>query len=132
MSASSTSRTPLSTGFWHQLSFPTLSSGRVNYASFPIANVKIHAGGTAPTILTDLGFVEWYPWNGGEPPNHCVRLPYEMTMCGAPRTTCAGSVVPQGESYEYGNWVGRRVAFNTEKIASGVVNNCGFRGASGK
>ncbi|KAJ6472497.1 isoflavone reductase family protein [Mycena sanguinolenta] len=39
-------------GFWHQISFPRLPSGRVDYASIA-SQVKIHAGGSAPNMLTD-------------------------------------------------------------------------------
>ncbi|KAF8205209.1 hypothetical protein K438DRAFT_1964297 [Mycena galopus ATCC 62051] len=46
--------TIIDVGYWHQISFPTLPSGRVDYASFVSPRVDIHAGGTAPTMLTDL------------------------------------------------------------------------------
>ncbi|KAF7342394.1 Glycoside hydrolase [Mycena venus] len=46
--------TIIDVGYWHQISFPTLPSGRVDYASVIIPRVEIHAGGTAPTMLTDL------------------------------------------------------------------------------
>lgn len=40
-------------GYWYQISFPTLPSGKVDYAQ--IVPVKtIHGDGTAPKILTDL------------------------------------------------------------------------------
>ncbi|KAJ7797530.1 hypothetical protein B0H14DRAFT_2531051 [Mycena olivaceomarginata] len=46
--------TIIDVGYWHQISFPTLPSGRVDYASYMKPKVEIHAGGTAPTLLTDL------------------------------------------------------------------------------
>ncbi|KAJ7236855.1 hypothetical protein B0H12DRAFT_1190825 [Mycena haematopus] len=46
--------TIIDVGYWHQISFPTLPSGRVDYASALKPNVEIHAGGIAPTMLTDL------------------------------------------------------------------------------
>ncbi|KAJ6575850.1 hypothetical protein B0H10DRAFT_2236693 [Mycena sp. CBHHK59/15] len=46
--------TIIDVGFWHQLSFPTLASGRVDYASFAKSKVEIHGDGTMPTMLTDL------------------------------------------------------------------------------
>ncbi|KAJ7639900.1 hypothetical protein B0H17DRAFT_1216760 [Mycena rosella] len=46
--------TIIDVGYWHQISFPTLPSGRVDYAAFATPSVDIHAGGTAPTMLTDL------------------------------------------------------------------------------
>jgi hypothetical protein len=79
---------------------------------------------------SQAGFVEWYPSNGGEPPNHCARLPYQKTFFGTPRTTHTGSIGTQSLSCEYGNCVGQ-VAFYTEKVSGGVENNCGFRGAAG-
>ncbi|KAJ6605415.1 hypothetical protein DFH09DRAFT_1121358 [Mycena vulgaris] len=46
--------TIIDVGTWHQFSFPTLPSGRVDYAAALKPKVEIHAGGTAPTMLTDL------------------------------------------------------------------------------
>ncbi|KAF7342887.1 Glycoside hydrolase [Mycena sanguinolenta] len=46
--------TIIDVGYWHQISFPTLPSGRVDYASVITPQVQIHAGGTAPNMLTDL------------------------------------------------------------------------------
>ncbi|KAJ6450127.1 hypothetical protein C8R47DRAFT_1171204 [Mycena vitilis] len=45
--------TIIDVGYWHQISFPTVPSGRLDYASMMSKNT-IHAGGTAPTMLTDL------------------------------------------------------------------------------
>ncbi|KAJ6605407.1 hypothetical protein DFH09DRAFT_1121335 [Mycena vulgaris] len=46
--------TIIDVGYWHQISFPTLPSGHVDYAAPLKPKVEIHAGGTAPTMLTDL------------------------------------------------------------------------------
>ncbi|KAF8146500.1 hypothetical protein K438DRAFT_1780878 [Mycena galopus ATCC 62051] len=46
--------TIIDVGYWHQLSFPTLPSGRVNYASLFKSKTEIHNGGSMPTMLTDL------------------------------------------------------------------------------
>ncbi|KAF7373835.1 Glycoside hydrolase [Mycena sanguinolenta] len=46
--------TIIDVGYWYQLSFPTLPSGRVDYAAAIKPKTEIHAGGTAPTMLTDL------------------------------------------------------------------------------
>ncbi|KAJ6505227.1 hypothetical protein C8R45DRAFT_1051027 [Mycena sanguinolenta] len=46
--------TIIDVGYWHQISFPTLPSGRVDYASVITPNIIIHAGGTAPNMLVDL------------------------------------------------------------------------------
>ncbi|KAJ7158009.1 hypothetical protein C8R43DRAFT_996615 [Mycena crocata] len=48
-----------------------------------------------------------------------------------PRTTNVGSVGTENLAYEYGDCVGK-VAFSTSKNASGVFNNCGFRGKTGQ
>jgi len=46
--------TIIDVGYWHQISFPTLPSGRVDYAAVIKPNVEIHAGGDQPSILIDL------------------------------------------------------------------------------
>ena len=46
--------TIIDVGYWYQLSFPTLPSGRVDYAAAIKPKTKVRAGGTAPTMLTDL------------------------------------------------------------------------------
>ncbi|KAJ7755232.1 hypothetical protein B0H16DRAFT_1417967 [Mycena metata] len=46
--------TIIDVGFWHQISFPTLPSGRVDYAVVMKPKVEIYAGGAQPTILIDL------------------------------------------------------------------------------
>ncbi|KAJ7764698.1 hypothetical protein B0H16DRAFT_1673933 [Mycena metata] len=46
--------TIIDVGYWHQISFPTLPSGRVDYAAVIKPKVEIHAGGAQPTILIDL------------------------------------------------------------------------------
>ncbi|KAE8378860.1 hypothetical protein BDV26DRAFT_260720 [Aspergillus bertholletiae] len=46
--------TIIDVGFWHQISFPTVPSGRVDYASMYAPNTTIHAGGDTPNLLTDL------------------------------------------------------------------------------
>ncbi|KAJ5382844.1 Glutathione S-transferase N-terminal [Penicillium concentricum] len=45
--------TIIDVGFWYQISFPSLPSGKVDYASVTPNNI-IHDDGTAPNILTDL------------------------------------------------------------------------------
>ena len=41
-------------GYWYQASFPTLLSGRVDYASLVVPNVTISGDGNLKTALTDL------------------------------------------------------------------------------
>ncbi|KDR71971.1 hypothetical protein GALMADRAFT_270815 [Galerina marginata CBS 339.88] len=88
-----------------------------------VTGTRIHIGkytlpaGSQGIKSSQAGFVEWYPWNNGEPPNHCARLPYQKTIFGNPTTTHEGSIGTQGLSYEYGDCVGK-VAFNTQKAAT--------------
>ncbi|KAF7356186.1 Beta-glucan synthesis-associated [Mycena venus] len=102
-----------------------------------VAGTRIHIGswtlpaGTGGILGSQVGFVEWYPWNNGEPQNHCAHLPYQKTIFGNPKTTNPGSVGTQHLAYEYGDCLGQ-VAFSTGKVASGMVNNCGFRGQTGR
>ncbi|KAJ6544123.1 hypothetical protein B0H19DRAFT_1267431 [Mycena capillaripes] len=46
--------TIIDVGYWYQLSFPTLPSGRVDYASMFKPNVEIRCDGSMPNMLTDL------------------------------------------------------------------------------
>lgn len=46
--------TIIDVGYWHQISFPTLPSGKVDYAAVRKPNVVIHGDGEAPNLLTDL------------------------------------------------------------------------------
>ncbi|KAF7330996.1 Glycoside hydrolase [Mycena venus] len=45
--------TVIDVGYWYQLSFPTLPSGRVDYACMLKPKVEIHNGGSMPNIVTD-------------------------------------------------------------------------------
>ncbi|KAJ7644903.1 hypothetical protein FB45DRAFT_1053537, partial [Roridomyces roridus] len=45
--------TVIDVGYWHQISFPRLPSGCVDYASL-LPNLELYAGGAAPNMLTDL------------------------------------------------------------------------------
>ncbi|KAJ7727522.1 hypothetical protein DFH07DRAFT_930752 [Mycena maculata] len=45
--------TVIDVGYWYQLSFPALPSGRVDYASVA-PRLTIHGDGNMPTMLTDL------------------------------------------------------------------------------
>ncbi|OGM47926.1 hypothetical protein ABOM_002734 [Aspergillus bombycis] len=45
--------TVIDVGYWHQISFPCLPSGRVDYAAL-VPNTTIHGDGDAPNILTDI------------------------------------------------------------------------------
>ncbi|GAB1207624.1 hypothetical protein APSETT445_006348 [Aspergillus pseudonomiae] len=45
--------TVIDVGYWHQISFPCIPSGRVDYAAL-VPNTTIHGDGNAPNILTDV------------------------------------------------------------------------------
>jgi len=109
---------------WVGTAVDTVTGQRIHIGSYtlPAGSQGIKSG--------QAGFVEWYPWNGGEPPNHCALLPYQKTIFWNPSTTQAGSVGTQSLAYESGDCVGK-VAFHTERVTEGVENNCGFPGQSG-
>ncbi|KAJ7104375.1 hypothetical protein B0H15DRAFT_766301 [Mycena belliarum] len=109
---------------WVGTAIDTVSGARVQIGSWTLPT------GSGGILGSQVGFVEWYPWNVVVPPNHCANLPYQKTIFGVPHTTHAGSIGTQSLSYEYGDCVGQ-VAFHTEQVVSGVENNCGFRGATG-
>lgn len=45
--------TIIDVGYWYQISFPAVPSGRVDYAAVR-SDTPIHGGGNVPNILTDL------------------------------------------------------------------------------
>ncbi|KAH9483431.1 hypothetical protein JR316_0002899 [Psilocybe cubensis] len=109
---------------WVGTAIDTVTRQRIRIGSYTLP------AGTQGITGSQVGFVEWYPWNGYEPPNHCQRLPYQRTIFGNPTTTHSGSIGTQGLAYEYGDCVGD-VAFNTSTVVGGISNNCGFRGQTG-
>ncbi|KAF7354699.1 Glycoside hydrolase [Mycena sanguinolenta] len=46
--------TIIDVGYWYQISFPTLPSGRVDYASLFKTKTAIHNNGSMPNMFTDL------------------------------------------------------------------------------
>ncbi|KAJ5753393.1 uncharacterized protein N7511_007546 [Penicillium nucicola] len=46
--------TVIDVGYWYQISYPTVPSGRVDYATPIKPNVTIHHDGQAPNLLTDI------------------------------------------------------------------------------
>ncbi|KAJ6552935.1 isoflavone reductase family protein [Mycena capillaripes] len=46
--------TIIDVGYWYQISFPTIPSGRIDYAAVLKPKVTIHGDGTTPTMITDL------------------------------------------------------------------------------
>ncbi|PPQ74405.1 hypothetical protein CVT25_006861 [Psilocybe cyanescens] len=125
--------------YGRQYNFEVMTTGNrvwVGTVVDSITGERIHIGsftlpeGTQGITSSQSGFVEWFPWNGGLPPNHCAHLPYQKTFFGNPVTRHVGSVGTQSKSYEYGDCVGQ-VAFHTELVPGGAENNCGFRGQRG-
>ncbi|KDR77793.1 hypothetical protein GALMADRAFT_224998 [Galerina marginata CBS 339.88] len=98
---------------WVGTAVDTITGQRIHIGSF------ILPAGSQGIQSSQAGFVEWYPWNGGEPANHCARLPLQQTVFGNPTTTRAGSVGTQSVSFEYGDCVGQ-VAFQAGKITGGA------------
>ncbi|KAJ7164320.1 hypothetical protein C8R46DRAFT_1278488 [Mycena filopes] len=99
--------------------------------------VRIHIGrwtlpATAGGIrYYQVGFVEWYPWNVGTPPqNKCAKLPYQKTIFGIPSTTNPGSVGTENLAYHSGDCVGA-ANFHTGKVASGIEVDSGWAGQNG-
>jgi len=109
---------------WVGTAVDTVTGQRIHIGSYTLP------AGSQGIQSSQAGFVEWYPWNGGEPPNHCARLPYQKTIFGNPTTTHAGSVGTQSLAYEYGDCVGQ-VAFQAGKVTGGAENSCGWPGQSG-
>ncbi|KAL0564486.1 hypothetical protein V5O48_017558 [Marasmius crinis-equi] len=69
---------------------------------------------------SQVGFVEYYPWNSGEPPNHCQMLPKTEVFFGTPTTkTGVVSLAKLSDAYEYGDCVGQ-VNFSQVRTADGV------------
>ncbi|KAJ7899776.1 hypothetical protein B0H13DRAFT_1622602 [Mycena leptocephala] len=110
---------------WVGMAIDTVTGLRTHIGSYKL---PAGAGGIQHN---ELGFVEWYPWNGYEPPNHCAKLPYQKTLFGNPRTTHEGSVGTQSLFYETGDCIGK-VDFQTAKVTGGVENSCGFPGQTGQ
>ncbi|GAB1213994.1 hypothetical protein ATERTT37_003150 [Aspergillus terreus] len=54
---------------------------------------------------TQLGFVEYYPWNSGS--HTCDQLPYSNATFGAPTSSVAGTEGSLAKPYEYGDCVGQ-------------------------
>ncbi|KAJ7628042.1 hypothetical protein DFH06DRAFT_1338868 [Mycena polygramma] len=64
------------------------SSLWVGTAIDTVTRQRMHIGSwTLPASAEGIqggeeGFVEWYPWNSYQPPNHCALLPYQNTSSG--------------------------------------------------
>lgn len=104
---------------WIGTAVDTVTGQRVHIGSYTVPQ------GAGGIMDSQVGFVEWYPWNVEIPPNHCAHLPYQHTIFGAPRSTHRRSVGSQSLSFEDGDCVGE-VAFQTEAVNGGVGNECGF------
>jgi hypothetical protein len=109
---------------WVGTAVDTVTGARTHVGSFTLPP------GLGGIKATEGGFVEWYPWNSREPPNHCARLPYSHVIFGNPRTTRAGSVGKTDPASEYGDCVGK-VAFRTGPVTGGVETRVGFVGQGG-
>ncbi|KAJ6553271.1 hypothetical protein B0H19DRAFT_1072738 [Mycena capillaripes] len=107
-----------SASVWVGTAIDTVTGARIHIGSYKL---PAGAGGIQST---QAGFVEWFLWNDGRA-HPCTTLPYQKTIFGHPRTTHLLSIGVQGNSFEYGDCVGK-VAFRTQQVLGGVENNCGF------
>ena len=105
---------------WVGTAIDTVTQERTHIGSY-----KVPAGveGIASNV-DGIPFVEYYPWNDGKQ-HDCASLPYQKSIFGIPRTSHEGSVGSLELFAEYGDCAGK-VAFHTERVASGVEVNCGF------
>ncbi|KAK7039662.1 beta-glucan synthesis-associated [Favolaschia claudopus] len=51
----------------------TVTGQRVHMGSYKLPS------GVGGIASSEVGFIEWYPWNVRVPPNHCAKLPYQKT-----------------------------------------------------
>ncbi|KAK7039669.1 hypothetical protein R3P38DRAFT_2901267 [Favolaschia claudopus] len=112
-------------GHWVGTVVDTVTHARVHIGSYKLPS------GVGGITSSQVGFVEWYPWNGGEPADHCAKLPYQKTFFGDPTTTHWWSKGTVDLPYEYGDCVGQ-VDFSAQKVNGGVQVNCGFKGQTGE
>lgn len=104
---------------WSGTAVDTTTGKRVNIGSWTLPT------GTGGIKGSQVGFVEYYPWNDGG--NHpCPTLPYTSMVFGVPTTTTSGAIGSLGDAYEYGDCVGE-VAFKTDRTSDqGVEVSVGF------
>ncbi|KAB8078511.1 hypothetical protein BDV29DRAFT_152624 [Aspergillus leporis] len=95
-----------------------------------VSNKTTHIGtytlpsGTGGIENTQLGFVEYYPWNaaGG---HTCDSLPYTNATFGAPTSTQVGVQAELDKPYEYGDCDGK-VKFDVQEVGRGFEVSVGF------
>ncbi|KAG0320527.1 hypothetical protein BGZ99_004441 [Dissophora globulifera] len=88
---------------------------------------RVHIGtytlpaGTQGIKGSQVGFVEYYPWNSGT--HTCSSLPYAYVTFGYP--VSPSGIGSLGDAYEYGDCVGN-VAFKNSRSAGGIDVQVGF------
>ncbi|KAE8376584.1 hypothetical protein BDV26DRAFT_305534 [Aspergillus bertholletiae] len=95
-----------------------------------VSNTETHIGeytlpsGTGGIKESQVGFVEYYPWNsaGG---HTCDSLPFTNATFGNPTSTESGVKGTVGKPYEYGDCVGK-VQFDVKELADGYAVSVGF------
>lgn len=102
---------------WSGTAVDTVTGRRIHIGSFTLP------AGTQGIQGSQLGFVEYYPWNSGT--HTCGSLPFTSMVFGVPKTLTAGAVGSLGNAFEYGDCVGK-VAFNTQRNQQGVQVRVGF------
>ncbi|KAJ6028729.1 hypothetical protein N7540_004305 [Penicillium herquei] len=94
-----------------------------------VTNVETHIGaytlpgGSGGILGSQVGFVEYYPWNS-QPTHSCAALPMTEVTFGIP-TTEIGDLGTLDMPYEYGDCVGE-VAFQTVETDDGYTVTVGF------
>ncbi|KAF5856082.1 hypothetical protein ETB97_007882 [Aspergillus alliaceus] len=94
------------------------------------SNTETHIGeytlpsGTGGIKKSQVGFVEYYPWNsaGG---HTCDSLPYTNATFGTPTSTESGVQGTVSKPYEYGDCVGK-VRFDVQEVDGGYEVSVGF------
>ena len=79
--------------------------------------------GTGGLKGSQVGFVEYFPWNMGSHP--CSDLPYTKVTFGVPTTTTDGATGTIGDAYEIGDCVGK-VDFARNRTPAGDEISVGF------
>ncbi|KAG0045375.1 hypothetical protein BGZ83_009409 [Gryganskiella cystojenkinii] len=81
--------------------------------------------GTGGIQKSQVGFVDYYPWNTGSPT--CSELPDTTVAFGVPTSTTSGRIGALSDAYEYGDCAGN-VKFNNKRTSDqGVEISVGFK-----
>jgi hypothetical protein len=102
---------------WSGTVVDTTTGNRVHIGSWTLPS------GTQAIKGSQVGFVEYYPWNSGI--HTCSTLPFTSMTFGVPTTTMKGATGSLSNAYEYGDCVGK-VAYKSQRTPQGVEVSVGF------